>query len=359
MRTLAWTRDVPRAVSRVAIGCLAISLLSLLAAYFVAPGAAWTYEFREWHHRPLPGGLAAHTWFGPTIVYIEFLHSVVIAALSIYLLGFAYRAEFVRTVHFLAMPRFASLTRTTFRFVAVGGLIAILGFLVVHHLDRGPRELQVLYEQRDLQPVPAARAFATYRLPYLLYFPYSFISFVCGMGPIVIVCVFAIFRDVSTTIQDWLRRRRLSRSASAAEQIVTAFKTFYEHSMDRCGRYTALAIALVVYVLFERYVGVYSTTRSAEAMARVGMQVVGAYGISIAVVILLYVAGYEEALRTVKRVGGDEKAFAKENHIGGFLVDLWARYLWLNLGVLASLHLLYPQVRALWTQLRRALGLGT
>lgn len=339
LEEMRWTKDVPKAILRVAAICMAVSVTSVLCAYFWVPSDAWTFEYRHFHYRLIPTWMPAESWFGPTIVYIELSHTVVIAALSMFLLGFAYRAEFVRTAHVLFLRQYSDHKYVLLRTAAVVCAIAVLTILLNHHLRVGPDELKNLYERRDGKILATGQSFVTYHLPYMVYFPYSFVNFFCGMTPILAVCLLAVPRDIAATFADSFRVLDAKKQDRTEEQVLSGFKQFYERCAERCGRYSSLALGLGAFAVFEREVGVYSTTRSAASMASLGIQVVSLYGVSILAVIVLYVAAFGSTQSGLQRSGADARKFAKENNILAFLKDLWNRYasLYIGLGILCNI----------------------
>lgn len=341
---LAWTSDVPRTILRIAALCALISLVSLCCAYFLAPGEAWTFEYRDWNHRPVPGWMTARSLFGPTIVYVEWSHTLVLGILSVFLLGFAYRVDFVRTVHALFLGKFNARKYAGLRITVLLCALVVLFVLGQHHLHSGPAELKQLYEGRHGHSVPPEQAFATYHLPYLLYFPFSFVNFFFGMLPIFAVCLLAVLRDTTAGFADVIRVFDREGRDGAPELVLDNFKRYYERTARRCGRYSSLALGIAAYALYEKGIGVHSTTHSAELMTNLGIQVVAAYGVSIVIVMGLYIAAYERVQTRLQRMGGDARVFARDHNVVAFAKDLWNRYARLYVGLGIMCNVIYPWI---------------
>lgn len=344
---------------RIALVCLSISALSLLWAYLWHPGVAWTYEYSEWRFRPHPSWLDFRFPGVPPIVFLEWSHSLVLAILCCWVIGWSLRRDALHTWHVLTRARCEGPQVVGLR-IAVATLVGvILCYLAYFTAVAGPNALRQLYEVQHGQPaVPSSAFLSVYTAPYVRYLPYAFINFFGGMVPVLSVCLVTMTRDIRIAMLDWRRCFDANGSNATPEQIQEAFSRFRRRSVKRCGKYSTLTILLGLFALFEQGLGIYSATTSAADVARMGIGVVGVYLLSVAIVIVLYHRAFTRANERLDRLGHDGHDWESKNNVAAFWNQLAGR----NIGLVVGCGLLannaYPWVSevAQWVASQFSLG---
>jgi len=345
MTRSATTQRLQALVIRIALVGLAISAASLLWAYLWHPGPAWTHEYSEWRFRVHPAWLDFRVPGIPAIVLLEWSHSLVLAVLCCWVIGWSLRREALHTWYLLTRAKCEGPQVVGLR-LAVAALVGtILCYLAYFTAVAGPNALRQLYEVKHQQPaVPSSAFLAVYTAPYVRYLPYAFINFFGGMVPILSVCMVTMARDIRIAMQDWRRCFDANGANTTPEQIQESFSRFRRRSVRRCGKYSTLTILLGLFALFEQSLGIYSTTTTAADVARMGIGTVGVYLLSVVIVLVLYHRAFTRANERLDRLGHDAHDWESKNNVSAFWNQLAGR----NIGLVVGCGLLannaYPWV---------------
>lgn len=324
-------------VVRVALGCLLVSAVSLLCAYLWQPGPAWTYEYSAWRFREHPSWLDVRVPGVPAIVFLEWSHSLVIAVLCCWVIGWSHRRDALHAWHVLTRARCEGQQVVGLRLVVGVGAVAMLCYLATFTAFIGPQTLRQLYEVDHGQPVvPSSEFLRVYTAPYVRYLPYAFINFFVGILSIASVCLVTMTRDLRLTMRDWRECFDAHGAHATPADILSAFSRFRRRSVRRCGKYSTLTILLGLFALFEQTLGIYSATTSAADVARMGIGFVGVYLLSVVIVIVLYHRAFTRANERLDRLGYDAHEWESRNNVSAFWNQLAGR----NIGLVVGCGLL-------------------
>ncbi len=146
-------------------------LLSLLSG--ISLGFSYAYvDSKPWNHAYNSSGIGA---------LIEFIRTFIFLILEVYLICSVYHKDFNQL---LKSKRFVVRRRIAYFFELI-----FLILLLFHHLKNGPEQL--LGNNR----VSATEYFQQYLLPYIWYFPYSFINFIIIGVPVASLGIHAVIED--------------------------------------------------------------------------------------------------------------------------------------------------------------------
>ncbi|MBD1929940.1 AAA-like domain-containing protein [Trichocoleus sp. FACHB-90] len=253
----------------VALVSLTVSIASILLSYGVFSSsfsAAWRQEFNT--------GLTVGGWVISGWV-IELIRSGIITAGAISLMGIVFRDETQKFMqlrgHSASESKFLKWSRGIMLFLVVAG-----GFLLCkHHFQVGPDELASKHPAFPSQ----VNVFKEYRLPYLLYIPYSFVNFF-----IIGIITFSV--SFYATSINLLKIRTLSQKILLSLQIINTdnkteeenicvlikrhFNLFSLNLLGIIGKYSALILFITTIVSFEYWIGQVTLSRFGKLWTWVG-----------------------------------------------------------------------------------------
>lgn len=292
----------PKIAIKLGIYLAVISTLSLLGSYVGVKSQPWL------------------TAFGDRGWMVELARSMMLILGIIYIVASKFPQE---TRDFFAFHRplkdpYGILS--SFRvFVALFSL-AIAGLLFDHHLFTGPQALGADPNGWSIGD------FLTYRLPYLLYFPYSVINYgltlwIFGGGSYAAINDLLYLRNKSLTIKNQLAQLsqlHLKNNTIPAE-ILNIFQKYCYEVINLAKRYTSISAPLASLLLFETSLGQHTLSEPAIAWVWVGM-------IVVAIVLLIifwgfshYESVFQETSHCLSIFQVNYTEFERENNSVNFL----------------------------------------
>ncbi|MEO0841855.1 MAG: AAA-like domain-containing protein [Cyanobacteria bacterium J06643_5] len=153
--------------------CLALSIIcgvSLASAYYLSGSEIWIKKFGEY------GSL------------LKFIRSTFVITTYYYMIGVVWRKEFFE----ILLGKSKSAKRC--RYVWVFHSAIVLGILLNQIFIVAPQQLQAEYLNQQ-------QSFRDYYLPYILFFPYTFILHILVAVPFGIVSIYTAFQDYNQSLQ--------------------------------------------------------------------------------------------------------------------------------------------------------------
>ncbi|MCJ8279628.1 MAG: hypothetical protein MJK14_06765 [Rivularia sp. ALOHA_DT_140] len=173
---------------------LLICGLSLLSAYYFSGSDIWIKKFGEY------GSL------------IKFIRIFFVLTTYFYIIGVVWKKESLE----ILSSQSKSAKRS--RFIGIFASIIVLIIIVNQIFIVAPQKLQAEYGNNH-------QNFRDYYLPYILFFPYTFISHVIAAVPFGIVSIYTAFQDYNQSLQTTIK---LNYSLKEIEKNINLF----EHSKD-------------------------------------------------------------------------------------------------------------------------------
>jgi hypothetical protein len=298
---------------------LAMSLASAFTAYHVPTGEVWRIAF------------------GKDAWKIEFARTILLFVGSVYLLFTAFdkqRLEFHRPIE-----RKFDLLNTCRILLFV---ITFLGIFVLlwHHYYGGPEGLSKnISGNLPKNPQTSINLgesgyFENYQLPYLIYFPYSFINFLIFGLPAVIVGAYAsiknilIIRDYNKKLIDTLNT--MSENAKP-EDIKLGFVRFCLNFINIMGEYSGLFLTLTVLLVFEDRYGKYTQSQAGLFWTWTAYFLISASLLCIFSGFTYYSDGFKRCSQYLLEKKVDPNDFQNENGVAKIFSQILNRHLSLYL----------------------------
>jgi hypothetical protein len=325
-----------------------LSLATLLGSYFVTGSPAWKVEF-GWFFRWRPDRLEQLFQTG---WLIESIRTIICVFGFVMIIGKIFRAAAAELLLQWSPPPLRD-PRWFWGCRALGltlMLIAIvnLGF---HHFVNGPRDLSTPGASRkwlrDVQKDPWRAEYANlperwddpefyryYRLPFLLYLPYSVINFVVIAVPLATVTIYAAGLDLREIKE---RTNGLSRrpTTGTCEGVLRRFSTYTNDLLSVLNHQAILCCLITSGILVDVVWGQFLMSKRAL------------YYIGVAYIILLigmalacssvwfYVSGIEKTSELLRTMGcrNELDDFEKEQGLAQFLRLSFRRSVWISLTI--------------------------
>jgi hypothetical protein len=292
----------PKIAIKLGIYLAVISTLSLLGSYVGVKSEPWIQAF------------GSSGWI------VELARAIMVILGIIYIVASKFPQE---TGEFFAFHRplkdpYGILS--SFRvFVGLFSL-AIAGLLLDHHLFTGPQALGADPDGWSISD------FVTYRLPYLLYFPYSTINYglavwIFGGGSYAAINDLLYLREKSLKIKNQLAQftKKSIKNDTLPAEIINIFHKYCYEVIDLTKRYTSMSAPLASLLLFEVSLGKNTLSEPAIAWVWVGI-------IVVAIVLLIifwgfshYETVFQETSHCLSRFQVNYTEFERENNSVNFL----------------------------------------
>lgn len=301
---------------------LSVSLLSLLLSYIFFSSDPWKTEFQN------------YGWI------IESSRSIIWVSSGYYLLATVFKDESVEISKYITDKRKHSRkNRTLVNFIRTFGLIfeiTVLYLLVTQHIVWGPKTLL------EIHPIPIQIIdqdkyyFSQYRLPYLLYLPYSLINHIIIGVPLCIVGTFASIKDLirirerKNNLQAIFGRDKIYRintrkhkclnnNSYSCQKIVQEFHGFGFDFIDIVGRYSSLVLVVSVIFSFEYWIGRITLSDLGWKFALIGYSLSTFALFLVILAFSFYSNVFSECTRRLFEIGCDDfNSFENEN--GGLII---------------------------------------
>jgi hypothetical protein len=225
-----------------------ISTLSLIASYIWCGSSPWQQKFT-------PNG-----WI------IEFLRSgILLFELSVIYLIF--KKEALELCGFIPSNTRRKSLKLIRQFI-VTSVIAFTMLLTYYHLNLAPYNLA--RSQNGISAIESEQGFKLYKLPYLLYLPYSFINFIVVGGSAISIGLYSSLKDLKELFdyKKMLNKKLAEISTfistgsgqvlsknNLCQKIERNFEEFCRNFIDKIGRYTFLFLVFAFGVSYEVLIG--------------------------------------------------------------------------------------------------------
>lgn len=156
--------------------------------------------------------------------------------------------------------------------------------LIYYHLELAPYQLLIKFSQ-EVANIYSEDAFNLYKLPYILYLPYSFINFIVVGGITISIGLYSAIKDLKTLfdykkildnklieISSLVKStgRQVFFKNSLCQKIEWDFEDFCRNYIDKIGRYTFLFLVFAFGVSFEILIGRFTLADTALLLLFVG-----------------------------------------------------------------------------------------
>ncbi|AUT03898.1 hypothetical protein CLI64_27860 [Nostoc sp. CENA543] len=218
----------------IAIILAVISLISLGCSYIVVESKPWNQAYNTSNVGAI----------------LECIRVCFLLTLEVYVICSEFSEE---TIQFILDKRFYLRRRTTF----VVGLI-FLFMLLFHHLWYGPHQLL------GNNQVSAQEYFQQYLLPYLWYFPYSFINFIIIGIPLSGLSIHVVIQDCNklsiklkkyktylNNITNKIKQAPTTANIADKNEIIQQLKQIYWDFHEKLQRPISLLLGIVILIYFD------------------------------------------------------------------------------------------------------------
>lgn len=325
--------------------CWVVSSSSVIAAYTMSYSSEWREAFGQfgWVIELIRGGLVA---LGSAAILMQVFP------------GEGYQ--------FFRFHGRKSQTLTLIRLVAISFVVLGTTYMAWHHFHLGPyylsNPLVSIEEPIDLNGLVnpgisshESRYFQIYKIPYLLYFPYSFVNFICLGVPAISVSLYASIKNLSSVSRSkkslLIEFKNIDTSSNQnTKEVCRQFELFCINFIDIIGKYSVLFLIMAVMVIFEYRLGYSTQSLLGKVWTWIGYTLASSALLAIFIGFSQYADAFNKCSRTLINMKGEIDEFESSHSVPRILNRILIRHLSLYIALailLATFAFLSPLGRIL------------
>lgn len=263
---------------------------------------------------------------------IEIGRSVIFFAAELFLFSTILPEEFA---NFFFLKSTDQENRRLIKYIRFSMILIIVSasiYLSWYHFYSAPEELFEWAKCKEFLEnslsLNSQEGFILYSLPYMWYFPYSFINYIIVVCPVVAICLYATIKDFRTLHKDKKEMKLMIQKVEVVNQqlsinskskqvlcreIQKLFEKFKSEFIFKLNRYAAVFFAVSFGVFYEMIAGRFTLANEAEIWSGVALSIFAIASCSIYLGYLYYESSWKQSSHLLSSIGCDNSELDSKN----------------------------------------------